>query len=60
MHDYDDEGTMEEEENLSSDSGDTDEIDDLQKVNLPIELLCSCDSLLMNTELKLCLSELIP
>lgn len=32
IHDYDDEGTMEEEENLTSDSGDNEEIDDLQKV----------------------------
>ena len=33
IHDYDDEGTIEEEENLSSESGDNDELDDLQKVN---------------------------
>lgn len=37
VHDYDDEGTMEEEENLSSDSGDNEEIDDLQKVRRRVE-----------------------
>lgn len=32
VHDYDDEATMEEEENLSSESGDSEEVDDLEKV----------------------------
>lgn len=34
IHDYDDEATMEEEENMSNESGDNDELDDLQKVDM--------------------------
>lgn len=34
IQEYDDEGTMEEEENLSSESGDNEELDDLQKVTI--------------------------
>ncbi|XP_067928759.1 mesoderm induction early response protein 1-like [Watersipora subatra] len=38
VHDYDDEGTMEEEENLSGASGDNEELDDLQKEgDMPLE-----------------------
>jgi len=36
VHDYDDEQTLEEEENYSSESGDNEEIDDLQKVSFEL------------------------
>lgn len=57
VYECDDEGTMEEEENLSSESGDNDELDELQKVllfnNLTALPACTCVTAVFNHALRL-------